>query len=151
MSESIIRTEIFNILSSVTDIGKVYDYDRWATDWSAFINFFKTIIAGKEHIRGFEIIRTSAPAAYDDNAEETTTHQYRIRGYMSLKDADATEKTFNNLIEAIRDKFRFNFDLNGKCEFAGPVSVDVVDVRTFGSVLCHYCELTLPVRELYTS
>lgn len=151
MSESAIRTEIYNILSSVPDIGKVYDYDRWAADWPAFINLFKTTIAGKEQIRGFEIVRISALAAYDDNAEETTTHQYRIRGYMSLKDADATEKTFNSLIESIRDKFRFNFALNGKCEFAGPVSVDVIDIRTFGSVLCHYCELSLPVQELYTA
>lgn len=150
MSESAIRAEIFSILSSVQDIGKVYDYDRWAADWGAFINLFKTVIAGKEHIRGFEIVRVSAPSQYDDNVEETVFHKYVIRGYMSLKDAEATEKTFNSLIESIRERFRFNFSLNGKCEFAGPVSVELIETRTFGAVLCHYCELTLPVQELYT-
>lgn len=145
MSESAIRTAIFNILNGVANIGKVYDYDRWSADWGTFINLFKDT-SGK--ICGWEICRKSAKADYDDNAEESTTHLYIMRGYMSLKDSSATEKTFNLLIEAIRNAFRFNFSLNNNCEFAGPVIIEVIDVRSFGSVLCHYSELNLPVREI---
>lgn len=150
MSEAAIRQQIFTDLSSVTNIGKVYDYERWAADWAVFINLFKTRINNVDQIRGWEIGRKAAPATYDSNAEETTNHQFFIKGYMGVKDSDATEKTFNTLIEAVRTKFRFNFKLNGTCELAGPISVDLIDTRTFGSVLCHYAELSLPVQELFT-
>lgn len=149
MSEAANRQQIFTELSSVTNIGKVYDYERWAADWATFINLFKTNIGGVDQIRGWEIGRKAAQAQYDSNAEELTTHQFVIRGYMGIKDSDATEKTFNALIEAIRTKFRFSFRLNGACEHAGPVSAELIDTRTFGSVLCHYCELSLPVQELF--
>lgn len=150
MSETLIRAEIAGLLGSITNIGKVYDYERWAADWAVFINLFKTRINNVDQIRGWEIGRKAAQAQYDSNAEELTTHQFVIRGYMGVKDSDATEKVFTALIEAVRAKFRFNFRLNNLCEHAGPVSADLVDTRTFGSVLCHYCELSLPVQELFT-
>ena len=150
MSEALIRAEIAGLLGSVTDVGRVYDYERWAADWATFIALFKTRINNVDQIRGWEIGRKAAPAEYNSNNEETTRHQFFIKGYMGVKDSDATGKTFDALIEAIRTKFRFNFRLNGKCEHAGPVSIDLIDTRTFGSVLCHYTELSLPVQELFT-
>lgn len=148
MSETAIRQQIFTLISGVTNIGKVYDYERWANDWGVFIQMFKTTVGGKDQVRGWEIGRKRAAARYDDNAEETTTHEYLLRGYMGVRDADATEKTFNALIEAVRGRFRFDFTLGGNCESAGPVSVELIETRSFGSVLCHYCELSLPVTEL---
>lgn len=151
MSESAIRTKIRGIMLTVADIGVVHDYERFAGgDWGKFIEFFRCTIGGKEQIRGWELCRKAAPARYDSNGEETTTHQFVIRGYRGVRDADATEKDFNVQIEAVREKFRFNFTLDGLCELAGPVSVEAIDVRMFGSVLCHYCELSLPVQELYS-
>jgi len=150
MSESLIRAQIYSILGGVTNIGKVYDYERWADDWEAFINLFKTMISSKAQIRGWEIRRRAAPSVYDSNAEEVITHQYILKGYLAVEDASSTEKTFNNLIEAIRTAFRFNFTLSGLCEMAGPISAEIIEERMFGSVLCHYCELSLPVKELNT-
>ncbi len=150
MSETAIRAKIKSIMDTVTDIGKVHDYERWTADWSQFLNLFKANIGGKDQIRGWEILRKSAPAEYIDNVEEMTKHLFIVRGYMGVQDASATEKTFNVLIEAVRAKFRFNFTLDGLCELAGPVSVDLVEVRSFGGTLCHYCELSLPAQELFT-
>ena len=149
MSEAIIRQKIYSEILEIADIGKVYDYERWTADWQAFINLFKDSVS--ERILGWEIGRKGAPAEYDDNAEEMTSHQFFIRGYMGLKDADGTEKLFNAKIELIRAKFRFNFTLDGLCEMAGPVSADIIELRMFGNVLCHYCELSLPVQEIFTS
>lgn len=147
MSEAIVRQKIYSEILEIGDIGRVYDYDRWSNDWGKFIELFKDPVSGR--ILGWEIFRKAAPAEYDSNAEESTTHQYVIRGYMGLKDADATEKIFNEKIELIREKFRFNFDLGGCCEMAGPVSVDLIEPRMFGGILSHYCELRLPVREVF--
>jgi hypothetical protein len=151
MSEALIRQQIYTTLSGVTSIGKVHDYERWAADWDAFIALFKTTVAGAPQIRGWEIGREAVAAVYDDNAEESDTHQFVIRGYLVVKDSAATEKTFNALIEAVRQAFRFDFTLGGLCEMAGPMTARVITTRMFGAVLCHYCELVFPVQEVLTT
>ena len=140
MDESGIRTAIYTTLSGVTNIGKVYDYDRWAADWATFINLFKTTISGMPQIRGWEISRTG-PVPNDTTS--VRSHTYTIRGYMSLDDSAATEKTFNALIEAIYDAFLAAPDLNYAALGHDGIQVDVIEARMFGSVLCHYTELRL--------
>lgn len=141
MSESAIRTQIYTIISGVTNIGKVYDYERWAVDWGTFLNLYKDS-GGK--ILGWEIGRKS-PITEDETSVKK--HTYSIKGYMGLKDADMTEKTFNGLIESVATAFRNNKELNGAALGHDFIQVEVLDVRTFGSVLCHFVELTLTVYE----
>jgi hypothetical protein len=151
MSESAIRAQIYAILSGVTDIGKVYDYERWAADWTTFINFFKVTIDEADQIRGWEIGRRSAKEAQTvlgiSSLSRERTHLFVIRGYMGLSDADATEKIFNDLIEAVATAFRANKTLNGSARDHDFIQAEVIDMRTFGGVLCHYTELTIMVYE----
>lgn len=146
MSESAIRQKIFETLSAVPNVGKVHDYERWAVDWGKFIEFFKHTAAGR--IQGWEICRTGMPSEKISNIEESRTHHFVVKGYMAVNDAQATEKTFNGIIEAICDEFKGNHTLDGTCLDAGPVSAEVIDTRSFGSVLCHYAELKIPVNEI---
>lgn len=146
MSEAIIRQKIFEIVSAVPGIGKVHDYERWAADWSKFLILFQD--PATKRILGWEITRQAAPVAKLDNIEEQVTHAFVIQGYMGLNDAQATEKQFQALLEALRSAFRGNHTLNGICLDAGPVSLDICEPRTFGTVLCHYAKLTLPVSEI---
>ena len=151
MSESAIRAQIKTILEAVTNIGKVYDYERWSADWTAFINLFKITVSGVDQIRGWEISRRSVgekkvvigvgSLAHEDD------HLFIIKGYMSVKDASATEKTFNTLIESIKTAFRANPNLNATCERHGRIQAPVIDFRIFGDVFCHYAELNLTVYE----
>lgn len=144
MSESAIRTEIYNILSGVASIGKVYDYERWTKDWKAFIDLFKDS-TGK--ILGWEISRGKAGEEKITigigNNEDERAHTYIIRGYMAIDDSEATEKTFNALIEAAATAFRAKRTLNESAEDNQGLQCDVIDARTFGGVLCHYAELRL--------
>jgi len=144
MSESTVRAKIYGLVSSVSGIGKVYDYERWAADWGTFIELFKDPATGT--ILGWELGRRAAPAEYISNAEELTTHEYTIKGYMAVNDSDESEKTFNGKIEDIRTKFRYNSTLDGLAEMAGPVKVERIDTRWFGRVLCHYGELSISVQ-----
>jgi len=151
MPEATIRTAIYNILGAVADIGKVYDYERWAADWTAFINLFKTTIGAVDQIRGWEISRRSvgekqAVIKIGSQAHEDD-HLFVIRGYMGVSDANATEKTFNALIESIRTAFRDNRNLNGACERHGRIQAPIIEFRLFGGALCHYAELNLTVYE----
>jgi len=152
MSESAIRAQILVILNAVTNIGKVYDYERWAADWTTFINLFKATIGAVDQIRGWEIGRRNAPQIDHAYGVVYVPHQFVIRGFMSVNDASATEKTFNALIEAIQTAFRTKDTLNGTCETTrydgrASIQVDIIEMRSFGSILCHYAELSLFAKE----
>jgi hypothetical protein len=143
MSEATQRAAIASVLSGIPDVGVVHDYDRWAVDWGAFIALFKTTIGGKDQIRGWEISRISA----SEDRTSVRPHTYAIRGYMGLKDSQATEKTFNDLIEAIAAAFRASQDLGKAVLGHDFIQIAVIEPRMFGSVLCHYAELRLTVHE----
>lgn len=147
MSEATIREQIYTILSGLTDIGKVYDYERWAVDWATFINLFKTRVGTTDQIRGWEINRKAVKGKTSAFETEESTHSYVIRGYLGLNDANETEKTFNGLVEAVRDAFRDHPTLNAAAEYHGGIQAEVIEPRMFGGVLCHYAELVLEVSE----
>ncbi len=143
MSESTVRAGIYGLVGAISDIGVVYDYERWAVDSARFIELFKTTIGGIGQIRGVEITRGSA--AEDETPERK--HTYRLKCYMGLKDEDATEKTFNAIVEAICDAFRADQTIGGVAEGHDYIQVATIELRMFGSVLCHYAELTLTAYE----
>lgn len=74
-------------------------------------------------------------------------HTFIIRGFLRIKDASATEKIFNALIEAIATAFRSNKTLNSTAQDHDFIQAEVIDSRTFGGVLCHHAELILTVYE----
>ncbi len=144
MSEKLCRQAVYDVLKGIADIGKVYDYDRsTGDDWAKFIELFKDTRSSR--ILGWELSRGGVQAEKISNIEDESGHQYVIRGYMGLKDADKTEITFNDKIELIRDTFRGNNTLGGLCLDISAISVPVIEPRTFGSVLCHYAELRFTV------
>lgn len=146
-----ILTDIKTKMESITDIGKVYDYERYSTDMATFINLFKVVISGVEQIRGWEISRFAVTE--HKTGAYFRHHKFRISGYMGLKDSTATDKTFQQLVDAVSDKFRnsqggSSWDYkDGDNPQNSPVQVPVIDVRTFGSVLCHHSEIILSVTE----
>lgn len=151
MSEAGIRAAIKTTLSGVTNIGKVYDYERWAIDWATFIALFKTTVSGVDQIRGWEIGRRSVAEKKIvigiGASSNEKTHVFIIRGYLGLNDAAETEKTFNALIEAIATAFRSDKTLGGAARDHDYIQAQTIDMRIFGGVLSHYCELTLTVHE----
>jgi len=146
MSDEAIRFKIQEIIQRVPGCGIVHEYGRWCSDWSKFILLFQDSISKK--ILGWEITRQAAPGTYISNCEEQVNHSYIIRGFMGLQDADRTDIKFNALIELIRAEFRKDFTLGGLNELPHGFDVRVIDERSFGTVLCHHCEIVIPVQEV---
>ncbi len=151
---SSILSDIKTKMEAVTDIGKVYDYYRWNNNPSTFISLFAyTPSGGGKHIRGWEITRVQVPehkaGAYFRH------HKFKIAGYLALKDVDATDKTFQVLIDKICEKFRTAdppsgatwYYMNGDNPGDSPCQVDIIEARMFGDVLCHYAEISLSITE----
>lgn len=144
MALSDITAEIKTILEGVSGIGTVHDYERWAATWEKFLELFKD---SNNKINGWTITRRKTPAERDTMPTVMRTHTFVIRGVYGLKDEDATEKTFQDLVEAVQGAFEDEYSLGGYAVNSGPVQVVTVESRIFGKVLCHYAELEYEVQE----
>ncbi len=153
MSYSDIVSDIATRMETIPSIGIVHDYYRYTADAAKFLQLFKCSIGGKEQIRGWEITRISAPEAR--TGAYFRYHKFRITGYLGLCDADATDKTFQTLIDDVCELFRtaeppggsswYYLDLALPGDL--PAQAVVIEPRMFGSVLCHYAEILLTVTE----
>jgi len=144
MSLNTVRSEIKTILLGVDGVGtKVHDYVRWAKTVEDYLSLFRS----DGLIKGWEITRDSTAEIKFTLNSNLRTHTMVIRGRYSLDDSAATEKTFQDVIEAIAAAFKANPTLNGEAFSSDPLQIDSVGLAMFGSVLCHVCELRLLVQE----
>jgi hypothetical protein len=148
----LILADVKTRLESITDIGIVHDYERFTKNWQEFLALFAyTPTGGSQQIRGWEITRRSVHE--HKRGAYFRHHVFVIRGYMSLKDSEETDKTFQILVDTICETFRTLGEINtwyyrdGDNPENSPCQVDVIEPRTFGAILCHYSEITLSITE----
>ena len=146
MSLSTIRDRIKTVLEGVSGIGVVHDYERWSANWTDMLAHYQK--NGK--LNGWAISRRATPEEWATMPVVERSHEFHISGIYSLNDAAASEKAFQDLVEAVAAALRNDPNLGGTCIEAGPVNVEVVEPRMFGSVLCHYCLIKLPVHDRET-
>ncbi len=148
MSESAIRAKIKTTLQGVSGIGAVHDYDRYSR---SLAEFFKLMSGGSPaKINGWMIHRGKTPAQRDNAATIQRAHTFTITGIYELDDENASEKTFQALLEAIFEAFKSDITLGGTALNSDPLSIDDVDVDEYGNRLFHVAELTLVVYDRAT-
>ncbi len=151
-------------VSAVTNVGRLHKYQRWAPDLGRYIEHFKWDAPdGKDQIRGWLLTResareelgsfaSSAPGGFVPAGINRRVHTFLLFGLMSLQDKTASETTFQDLIEDVCDRFRTNSALTlggavASLERITPPQVDRIDLRVFGSVLCHTAEIRIQAIE----
>lgn len=143
MSYAAIRDYLKDRLGTIPGIGVVHSYDRWAADWSSLIKLY----VANDKFNGWHITRKATQESRDAMPVVDRDHSYEIVGIYALNDAAASEKAFQELVEQVMALFRFDFDLGGRCQLAGPLKLKTLEPRMFGSVLCHVAVLELPAQE----
>lgn len=143
MAYADIRAALKTILEGIEGINLVYDYQRWTRDPATFQTLFKD--TDKVHFWCVSRRAVTDTRRYTEQVDDV--HRIVIRGYMSLDDSAATEKTFQDLIDEVRRTLRQNYTISGTAQNSGPEINTIIEHRMFGEVLCHYCEIELPVRE----
>lgn len=145
-----IRAAIKAKLAAVNGIGQVHDYERFAKTEKEFQDLYKDVTDNR--IRGWNFYRTSTAERDLDLGEVRRLHTWRVSGYMSLDDLDASGKLFDDLIELIVIAFRTDRTLGGlvidskdmESEFgASGVQVEAIEPVMFAGVLCHRAQLAL--------
>lgn len=149
MSEATIRASIKTAVEGVSNVGVVHDYERWAADWSAFLDLFKTKISGSDVIRGWTITCESFPQeqyTFGARGSIQRSYTYKVRGYFGLDDSAASEKTAMVVVEDVVEAF--DTDLDSSTQVTNfPASLTVFEPRLLGDVLVHYAEVTVVVEE----
>ena len=142
MSLSTVRTKIYDILSGVSGVGKVYNRERYSAQWIAALNTFKT---AANKIDGWTM-RMQA-AAEDPGTSRTNRRYYNIvlRHYYGYDDTNSSQITFEDFNETVCNAFRALPDLEGVAEIAEPPQIIVSEPRMFIDILCHYAEILIRV------
>jgi hypothetical protein len=149
MSEAAIRAALYTAVNGVSNIGKVYDYKRRADTWPEFLALFKTKISGTEQIRGWDITYRGFTGIRDAQFGRAVKHNHLfwVQGYMGVNDADATDKTFAALAEAVVAEIDASATIHtGVYTLTGPASLEVEAVP-LGSALCHLAHIVIEVPE----
>lgn len=139
-------------LLAVANIGVVNDYQRYSKNNSELQAQYVATIAGVKQLRGWNIRRTRTREIHTAFVgPKEVTHTWTFRGYMALDDSAASEKTFDDLVEAVRDAYRDDEDLGGvvnttNIEEAAGVQVVESGPVLFAGVLCHSAQLQVFTR-----
>lgn len=149
-----IREAIRARVAAVADIGKVNDYERYADQMSALKTLYVAAISGADQLRGWHIRRVRKVETYIDLDRWVVLNHWQIRGFMALDDSAGSEKTFDNLVEAVCDTFDTTPILVAEPNYAevildeeaAGVQVPESGPVMFAGVLCHSARLTLATR-----
>lgn len=148
MSLATHRAAIAAALNTVPDIGQVHDhepYGRTEVDFRSLYGW--TDASGQTQVRGWFLQRTRTAEGTPNSGRTINTHTWRLRAFMSLDEAGATELTFDALVEAARKVFRDDPTLGGAVD-PGPLNqatgLQVTDSGPayLAGVLCHVATLT---------
>ena len=147
MSLTTIRAAAAAIIGGVSGIGVVHEYLRWATAQDKFLSFFKD---AENKINGCMITRASTPEEESGHTGlNVRGHELKIICIYGLKDDDGSEIYFQDtIVEGICTALRENRTLNGTVRHCSPPSVEIVEPRRFGNVLCHYAEIKISAEEM---
>lgn len=159
-------------VEAVAGIGRVHLYQRYAADLAKYLDFFRWAAPdGRSQIRGWVLTREAAREGLGSAGSSQAggfvpagmnrrVHTFLLFGAMGLEDEAGSESAFQDLIEAICDRFRDNRALRlldgagaptvATLERLQPPRVDAVDVRRFGAVLCHAAEIRIEAIERIT-
>lgn len=124
----------------------VSNRERWAADWTTYLDTFKATISGTDQIRAWWVTLEAIQAVPMSFGNTSRTYVFVARGVLGLDDSESTEGTFLDLCEAVMNAVdgRTTLGVTGVIPFSvGPSQLRQIEHRMFGSVLCHYCEIEI--------
>ena len=140
-------------VDTVSNVGTTHAYQRYNANWSDHLDQFKATIGGVVQIRGWIVTMDGGQPIVGMMTDSRfgairRTYNLVVIGILGLSDSTNTETTFLNLMEEVMNALDGRDDLGvtgAEMYGSGPASLKLYDIRQFGSVLCHYCEISLPV------
>lgn len=145
MALSTIRTKIKTKLQSIIGIENVYDYKRYCNDWASYRDLF--IKDCRVNTWEIERVSFSRSAIGGSGDVEDTIHNFVIRGFYSVHDILATEKTFQDLVETVCATFVNDPTLGGTAKMVHIPITGNFTTSMLGSVLCHVVTISIQIED----
>ena len=144
-----LRDSIVAIMQGIPDIGMVHGKVRYAADMTRYLDLFKVTLGGTPQIRGWTVTRESmdvSPSSFTSASNEEIYNMI-IRGMVGLSDALDTEATLQDLADEVVHTLNTHTDMgiSTVVDYSPAAHIRLFEVRQFGSVLCHYCEIEFSV------
>lgn len=124
----------------------VSNRERWAADWSTYLDTFKATIGGTDQVRAWWVTLEAIQAAPMSFGNTSRTYVFVARGVLGLDDSESTEGTFLDLCESVMNAVDGRTDLGSSAVIdysVGPSQLRQIEHRVFGGVLCHYGEIEI--------
>lgn len=145
------RAGIATLIGGVATAGVVKDYfPQPSGEWSKFVDAFRSTVGGTSHVRvwivtytGEERIRRTA-GTMGAQGKVIRRTSWLIRGFLGWSTAQATEETFDDLVEAIANAIDLDRTLGSTADDHTAVGVRIPNDGAgvnLGDVLCHAAEL----------
>jgi hypothetical protein len=128
--------EVAAIVGAVEGSGLVHSYTRNTPQWEQFLRYF---LAPDGRINGWQITRRSAATA-----TQRWQEGYQLVKVFGMRDADATDLTFQQNLDDVAREFVQGRDLTFGSVAEG-FRITGIEERMFGGTLCHVaeCEITV--------
>ena len=145
-----IRAAIVAKLGSVTGIGNIHDYERYAQAEKAFRELYQS----GDRILGWHVRRLATRTVSGMVGVGMQVSRWRIVGFMSLADSAASEKSLDDMVENVTDAFITDPTLGGAvtetCDLTlgegtkdCGIQLENSEPVMFAGVLCHRVTLGL--------
>jgi len=144
MSEATVKAQIKTILEGVSGIGTVHDYIRHSRSIAKFLKLMRS----NDTVNGCMIRRQkTSTSRNNDSATLKRIHHFWISFIYEINDANASENTFQALLDAVYDEFKGNYQINNTCVNSDPLQIEDVDEMEIGETLYHVADCVLICHE----
>ncbi len=149
MSFATVRDAFIKLLKNVDGIGVVHNRIRHLTFWNKFfeaVNKDGQLSTWEVSRRALAEEIASVGGAEGNEPCYTDTDTVLLVGRMAVNDEGESEIQFQNIIDAVTVAVRKDNRLGGAYLQPAFMQTELIEHRTYGSVLVHYCEMTLEAR-----
>jgi len=143
-----IRDEILTELLAVPSVVLAHPFMRWDGVKNANEQRFQKLHIpndGKGIVNAWAISRESESREFLTNREYLCTMAVDLHFWYSLNDSEASQDTFDEIVDDVLDQFENPLRLNCEAELQGPIQLASVDVRYLAGKLTHHALLQTTV------
>lgn len=154
----LLRDEIISKIQDVSNVGIIHNRIRFVSKWPDYFKLFTSRILGQVVVQGWEVTWTGIPNTNNEwgalGNVYGDTYQFKVIGRRGFQDTTSTgsntgsETEFNILIENVVNSIRslIDADTSRVPLYAVEVTMPLNEIRDFGGVQVHYCELIVEIK-----
>ena len=144
MSLDAIMQAVLTALQAIPDIGAVYDYDRIALEPTGLT----TVMGPLPALRYWCLSRAGTAEVWRGNASVERLHRLRLRGYLALDDPQASERVYQDLLDAVLAACNDIISVPGSAEYVSAPMLERQEPRRLSETVdVHFSETFIVASE----